>query len=63
MQEKNGGNSMAEIKERQLDSNDTGVKVLVNGEPDLSLIPESLMDCFIEVILVFINQESEDTTL
>ena len=54
---------MAEMKEIQLDKNDTGVKVLVNGEPDLSLIPESLMDCFIEVILVFINQESEDTTL
>ena len=47
---------MAEIKERQLDSNDTGLKVFVNGEPDLSLIPESLMECFIEMILVFINK-------
>ena len=54
---------MAEMKEIQLNDNDTGLKVLVNGEPDLSLIPESLMDCFIEVILVFINQKSEDTTL
>lgn len=42
---------MAEMKEIQLDGNDTGLKVFVNGEPDLSLIPESLMDCFIESII------------
>ena len=47
---------MAEMKELQLDNNDTGLKVFVNGEPDLSLIPESLMECFIEMILVFINK-------
>ena len=33
---------MAEVKEIQLNDNDTGLKVFVNGEPDLSLIPESL---------------------
>ena len=47
---------MDEMKEIQLDNNDTGLKVFVNGEPDLSLIPESLMECFIEMILVFINK-------
>mgnify|MGYP007047976987 FL=1 len=47
---------MTEMKEIQIDDNDTGLKVFVNGEPDLSLIPESLMECFIEMILVFINK-------
>ena len=42
---------MTEMKEIQIDDNDTGLKVFVNGEPDLSLIPESLMDCFIESII------------
>lgn len=32
-------------------SNTTGLKVFVNGDPDLSLIPESLMGCFIEAII------------
>ena len=48
---------MAEMKEIQLDKNDTGVKVLVNGEPDLSLIPESLMDCFIEAVIDIIVKQ------
>ena len=47
---------MTEMKEIQIADNDTGLKVFVNGEPDLSLIPESLMECFIEMILVFINK-------
>ena len=42
---------MAEVKEIQLNDNDTGLKVFVNGEPELSLIPESLMDCFIEAMI------------
>ena len=42
---------MAEMKEIQLDDKNTGLKVFVNGEPDLSLIPESLMDCFIDAIV------------
>lgn len=42
---------MAKMKEIQLDDNDTGLKLFVSGEPDLSLIPESLMDCFIDVIV------------
>ena len=32
-------------------SDTTGVKVFVNGAPDLSLISESLMGCFIEAII------------
>lgn len=42
---------MAEMKEIQLDDKNTGLKVFVNGEPDLSLIPESLLDCFIEALI------------
>lgn len=42
---------MAEMKEIQLNDNSTGLKVFVNGELDLSLISESLMDCFIEAII------------
>ncbi len=49
---------MTEMKEIQSGDNDTGLKVFVNGELDLSLIPESLMDCFIEAVLVFINKKS-----
>ncbi len=42
---------MEKMKEIQLDDNDTGLKVFVSGEPDLSLISESLMDCFIDAIV------------
>lgn len=42
---------MGEMKEIQLDNNTVGLKVFVSGEPDSSLIPESLMDCFIEAIV------------
>ena len=48
---------MAEMKEIQLDDNDTGLKVFVSGEPDLSLIPESLMDCFIDAIIESIRKK------
>ena len=57
MQEKSGGNSMTEMKEIQIDDNDTGLKVFVNGEPDLSLIPESLIDCFIEAVIDIIVKQ------
>lgn len=49
---------MAKMKEIQLDDNDTGLKVFVSGEPDLSLISESLMDCFRETIIAVINRKS-----
>ena len=48
---------MTEVKETQLNDNDTGLKVFVNGEPDLSLIPGSLMDCFIESIIGIITKQ------
>ena len=48
---------MAEVKEIQLNDNDTGLKVFVNGEPDSSLIPESLMDGFIEAIIGIITKQ------
>lgn len=35
---------MAEAKEIKLNDNDTGLKVFVNGDPDLSGIPDSLID-------------------
>ena len=47
---------MAEVKETRLNYNDTGLKVFVNGEPDLSLIPGSLIDCFIESITGIITK-------
>lgn len=51
---------MAEVKEIQLDDNDTGLKVFVIGEPDLSLIPESLIDCFSETLIAVINRKTDD---
>ena len=42
---------MDEMKEIQSADNTTGLKVFVNGEPDLSLVPASIMDCFIESII------------
>lgn len=48
---------MTEVKETQLNDNDTGLKVFVNGEPDLSLIPGSFMDCFIEAIICIITKQ------
>ena len=48
---------MTEMKEIQLDDNDTGLKVFVNGKPDLSLIPESLMDCFIDALIEKISEK------
>lgn len=39
------------IKEGQAESNDTELKVFVVGEPDLSLISESLIDCFVDEII------------
>ena len=48
---------MTEVKETQLNDNDIGLKVFVNGEPDLSLIPGSLMDCFIESITGIITKQ------
>lgn len=48
---------MTEMKEIQIDDNDTGLKVFVNGEPDLSLIPESLMECFIDVLIELMREK------
>ena len=42
---------MDKMKEIQTVDNATGLKVFVNGDPDLSLIPDSLMDCFIEAMI------------
>lgn len=48
---------MDKMKEIQTANNATGLKVFVNGDPDLSLIPESLMDCFIEAIIGIITKQ------
>ena len=48
---------MDEMKEIQSADNATGLKVFVNGEPDLSLIPESLIDCFIEAVIDIIVKQ------
>lgn len=49
---------MAEMKEIQLDDNDTGLKMFVNGDPDLSLIPESLTDCFIDTVIEWLRKKN-----
>ena len=36
------------------------LKVIVNGEPDLSLVPESLMDAFITAIVEEIETLSKE---
>lgn len=51
---------MAEMKEIQLDDNTAGLKVFVNRDPDLSLIPDSLIDCFSETIIAVINRKKDD---
>lgn len=50
---------MDKMKGIQTAGNATGLKVLVNGEPDMSLIPEGLMeDCFIEAMIEQIAKNS-----
>lgn len=48
-------------------NNETGMKVFINGEPDLSLVPEAIMDCFIMALLEKVQeavaQESTDEVL
>lgn len=51
---------MDKMKEIQLDDNTAGLKVFVNGDPDLSLIPDSLIDCFSETIIAVINRKKDD---
>lgn len=36
------------------------MKVIVNGEPDLSLVPEGLMDAFIAAIVEEISKFNND---
>lgn len=50
---------MEEMKEIQTADNATGLKVFVNGDPDLSLIPDSLIDCFSETIIAVINRKKD----
>lgn len=46
------------MKEIQLDDNTIVLKVFINGEPDLSLIPENFMDCFIDAIVDSLKTKS-----
>ncbi len=48
---------MAEMKEIRMEDNNTGLKVFINGDPDLSLIPENLMEYFISAIIESINDK------
>ena len=50
---------MDKMKEIQTANNATGLKVFVNGDPDLSLIPDSLMDCFIEAVTGIITNNKQ----
>ena len=49
---------MDKMKEIQTADNATGLKVFVNGESDLSLISEVLMDCFNEAMIEQIAKHS-----
>ena len=54
---------MAEMKEILIDDNNTGLKVFINGDPDLSLVSENLMECFISAIteqIMILSKKDDD---
>lgn len=66
------GSTLSDIAEEEMTeiiipNNETGMKVFINGEPDLSLVPEAIMDCFITALLEKVQeavaQESTDEVL
>lgn len=66
------GSTLSDLAEEEMTeiiipNNETGMKVFINGEPDLSLVPEAIMDCFITALLEKVQeavaQESTDEVL
>ena len=66
------GSTLSELAEEKMTeiiipNNETGMKVFINGEPDLSLVPDAIMDCFITALLEKVQeavaQESTDGVL
>ena len=51
--ERNTLSDLAEEKMTEIiiPNNETGMKVFINGEPDLSLVPDAIMDCFVTALL------------
>lgn len=44
-------------------NNETGMKVFINGEPDLSLVPDAIMDCFVTALLEKVQEVvAQDST-
>lgn len=66
------GSTLSDLAEEEMTeiiipNNETGMKVFINGEPDLSLVPDAIMDCFITALLEKVQeavaQESADEVL
>lgn len=66
------GSTLSELAEEKMTeiiipNNETGMKVFINGEPDLSLVPDAIMDCFVTALLEKVQeavaQESSDEVL
>lgn len=66
------GSTLSDIAEEKMTeiiipNNETGMNVFINGEPDLSLVPDAIMDCFITALLEKVQeavaQESSDEVL
>lgn len=50
---------MEQMIEIKLDDNQTGIKVYINCEPDLSIAPKSIIDAFVSAIAEIICDENE----
>ncbi len=62
------GSTLSELAEEKMTeiiipNNETGMKVFINGEPDLSLVPDAIMDCFITALLEKVQEAvAQDST-
>ncbi len=42
-----------------VDGNETGRTIFINGTPDLSQVPQDIMDCFAEKLLEIILEKKD----
>lgn len=50
---------MKQMIEIKLNDNQTGIKVYINGEPDLSSAPKSIIDAFVSAIVDVIEKSNK----
>lgn len=61
-------NTLSDLAEEKMTeiiipNNETGMKVFINGEPDLSLVPDAIMDCFVTALLEKVQEVvAQDST-